>query len=571
MTEVLSFEGEQSLDPFVVGAKAARLSEAFQKGIPVLPGVVVPVSVSAELLKSAAACTPEEGVHAARFKVMESELPCLPDLEVSYPFLHGDLVVRSSSPLEDAGEYSGAFSSYLGIRGNEEANTATRGVWASSLLEQEEGKPLEEPAGMAVLIQPEIHPRFSGTAQVYETKITIVTVEGSSAALMAGWASGETTHLPRDADHVSIPEDSVNGLLDTEALTLVTGLALQVLDKVNADLIEWAIVDGMIYLLQAKTAGSSEHAEPTAGDNDGLVIPKEACAVAEIVYTLAGDLGDQLLSPLMLSQRDARARLLAQCSFSTDTSYPPSTLEGWRELREHAEAASRDLWASSGLTLTSQDLIRELRGGSIDVAVEQLGSLGHYPLGALERLVGALGGIASAMFDQGALARLEDFWALSSADLEGFLGSTSDFDAESCLSRTQDQRRHSLMRWEPFVYSTVMAHGRKLQGEAISPGIGAGRVLYVEGLPASTTPFPRMILVAPNPIPQLAPLLWGAAGLVTFGGSEAAHLVEVARSVGVPTVIGCEEATMRSLIRDDGGLVLAAVNGDRGVIAVHPS
>ena len=116
-----------------------------------------------------------------------------------------------------------------------------------------------------------------------------------------------------------------------------------------------------------------------------------------------------------------------------------------------------------------------------------------------------------------------------------------------------------------------MAHGRKLQGEAISPGVGAGAVRYVEGLPASATPFPRMILVAPNPIPQLAPLLWGAAGLVTFGGSEAAHLVEVARSVGVPTVIGCDEEIMRALIGDGSGLVLAAVNGDRGVVSVHTS
>jgi hypothetical protein len=570
MTEVLSFEGEQSLDPFVVGAKASRLSEAFQKGLPVLPGVVVPVSLSAELLKSAAACIPEEGVHAARFKVMESELPCLPDLEVSYPFLSGDLVVRSSSPLEDAGEYSGAFTSYLGVRGNEETNTATRGVWASSLLEQEEGNPLGEPAGMAVLIQPEIHPIFSGTAQVYETTITVVAVEGSSAALMAGWASGQTTRLARDAGQVTI-SPSVDSLLDAETLTLVADLALEVLDKVNADLIEWAVVDGRIYLLQAKTAGNNEHAEAATGDNDGLVIPEAACGVAEIVYTLAGDLGDQLLTPLMLSQRASRSSLLALCRRSTETTLSQPSLAAWQELREQADLASQDLWSRSGLTMTSQDLLKELRGGSIDVAVEQLEHLDQYPLEALEGLARTLGGIAATMFHQGALARIEDFWALSSADLEAFLGSKGDFDNPSCLAKAQDQRRHSLMRWEPFVYSTVMAHGRKLQGEAISPGVGAGAVRYVEGLPASATPFPRMILVAPNPIPQLAPLLWGAAGLVTFGGSEAAHLVEVARSVGVPTVIGCDEEIMRALIGDGSGLVLAAVNGDRGVVSVHTS
>lgn len=71
--------------------------------------------------------------------------------------------------------------------------------------------------------------------------------------------------------------------------------------------------------------------------------------------------------------------------------------------------------------------------------------------------------------------------------------------------------------------------------------------------------------MAPRPLPHLAPLLWGASALVTFGGSGAAHLVEVARSLTVPAVVGC--AAEHLLAAPDAG-TLAAVDGDRGAVAV---
>jgi phosphoenolpyruvate-protein kinase (PTS system EI component) len=75
---------------------------------------------------------------------------------------------------------------------------------------------------------------------------------------------------------------------------------------------------------------------------------------------------------------------------------------------------------------------------------------------------------------------------------------------------------------------------------------------------------PRRVLVAPMPLPQLAPLLWHAAALVTTGGSSGAHLFEVARSLGVPAVIaaGALEGTA------DGALL--AVDGDGGRVTVLP-
>jgi len=74
---------------------------------------------------------------------------------------------------------------------------------------------------------------------------------------------------------------------------------------------------------------------------------------------------------------------------------------------------------------------------------------------------------------------------------------------------------------------------------------------------------PRSVLVAGRPLPRYAPLLMGASGLVTKGGSEAAHLVEVARALGVPTVVGCDLEGVRT-----GGGMLVAVDGHSGAVHV---
>jgi phosphoenolpyruvate-protein kinase (PTS system EI component) len=68
------------------------------------------------------------------------------------------------------------------------------------------------------------------------------------------------------------------------------------------------------------------------------------------------------------------------------------------------------------------------------------------------------------------------------------------------------------------------------------------------------------VLVASAAVPQLASMIWGAAGLVANIGSEGAHLFEVARSLGVPAVLGVEVEGARDRI--------VAVNGDAGTVSV---
>ena len=75
---------------------------------------------------------------------------------------------------------------------------------------------------------------------------------------------------------------------------------------------------------------------------------------------------------------------------------------------------------------------------------------------------------------------------------------------------------------------------------------------------------PRAVIVAAYPLPQYAPLLMGAAALVCRNGSEAAHLITVARSLGVPAVIG---ADLTAAAQAAAGRY-AAVDGYAGTVSV---
>jgi hypothetical protein len=113
-------------------------------------------------------------------------------------------------------------------------------------------------------------------------------------------------------------------------------------------------------------------------------------------------------------------------------------------------------------------------------------------------------------------------------------------------------------RWEPFLASVTLASGKHHQGIPAAAGVGAGlghRVdppLHIRSHP------PRRVITSGQPVPNLAPLLWDAAGLVTATGSPAAHLFESARALGVPAVCG--------VVLDDADQIVA-VDGHLGIVA----
>jgi phosphoenolpyruvate synthase/pyruvate phosphate dikinase len=166
------------------------------------------------------------------------------------------------------------------------------------------------------------------------------------------------------------------------------------------------------------------------------------------------------------------------------------------------------------------------------------------------------------------LGSADDIWTVPPSEIADLIAGR----AAKPPSERREARRRALLRWEPFVHMAVHGTGTALDGEPASSGVGAGPAVIVRGLPSEPSPILRMVLIAPNPIPQLAPLLWGASALVTTGGSAAAHLLEVARSLGVPAVLGCNQENLFSLVGGAGGAgTLVAVDGDSGrvVVDVH--
>lgn len=117
--------------------------------------------------------------------------------------------------------------------------------------------------------------------------------------------------------------------------------------------------------------------------------------------------------------------------------------------------------------------------------------------------------------------------------------------------------------WMPLLAATVRAGGERLPARPAAPGLAAGRLVYCrphERPPASAA---DAILLVDRPVPALAPLLFGARGLIARTGAASSHLAEVARSLAVPMVTGCQVPDGSS-----GSDRLAAVDGTSGEVAL---
>ena len=130
-----------------------------------------------------------------------------------------------------------------------------------------------------------------------------------------------------------------------------------------------------------------------------------------------------------------------------------------------------------------------------------------------------------------------------------------------------EARRIGIDRWEPFQAAVIESVGTEHQGVPASPGVGCGRLCFIAG-PEEVDGFrPRDVVVTTNPVPNLAPLLWDAAGLVTTSGSPAAHLFESARSLKVPAVCSLDVSNSLGLdLSLATGRFAVAVDGTRGLI-----
>ena len=560
-TPTVPIDAEQCRDASVVGDKAARLALAKAAGLLVPNSVSVPCEVSAGVLAAAVRDMDSRGLHACRLDVMSADRSVLADLVALARGIGQRLAVRSSAPLEDDARLAGAYSSLIGIT-PEEVPTAVLAVWASAIR-----GPGEAPQ-MGVLIQPELAPDWAGTAErIPGGLVKVVATRGTAEALTAGWAEGVIATVSA-ADEVRSAEPAAGPVFRAAA-----ALARDVAAAIGDTMIEWAFADGRAWLLQSRrhvALADAGTGPPRTDAGSGLLCvkaPPTEPRFALRAARCAGELAERWILPWAVA--------------ADDLPCPASPLPGELPAAgQHPPRLERPAMAWQQMTVLSDQLTAQVwtvEPGTADHIASRLGSLRHGgDIGLNEQLLvlarpnRALAqqclrlavDLAAHLVSTGVISSARQFWALP-ADLRQVLDGAV----------VPPDPRHSMYRaalsWEPLLYS-VTATGTRLGGVPVSPGMGCGPAVLADEVAVLAADRPdwlptRPVIVARFPLPRYAPLLMGAAGLVAYGGSEAAHVVTVARSLGVPAVLGCD----LSALLHPGCYV--AVNGTEGSVAVLDS
>jgi phosphohistidine swiveling domain-containing protein len=548
--QVLLLEDPRCLENSVAGGKAAGLAAAKSVGLPVLDGVVVPTSAAIAGLRAGMQALADRGSGGARRATMSTAIDgsLASELRAAVDTLGGDVVVRSSATVESSGEWSGAFSTFSEI-GRDEVATAVRGCWTSvfgvDAIERGERVGVRpEDISMAVLVQPRIEPRVAGLARVRGTIVEIDAVAGSPAALMAGWATGQRIEVT-DHDEVRAPQDC---LLDVVTARDVGALARRTLNLLGHGVIEWAWTGHSVVLLQSGAAEERDEAVPVPDRVAGLDRPA-ACRVARLALAFPGQLCDELVLPWALGLRDPDALVRSASPAPQDFSLA--------EARSEAGKLAAQVWRLPVDEAVRECgvLLRGLRGSEPDAALDRLDLLAEPDMAAATALLRGLRSVGARAVQARKLHRADDIFGCGPADLS---------DTRSGEPR---QSWKGARRWEPFLVGVAQTLGAAYHGIPASRGVGAGSARVVAD-PHAIPPRrrPREVIVAPTPVPALSSQLWDAAGLVTTGGSAAAHLMEVARSLGVPAVAAC--ALPFSLASLEGALL--AVDGELGMVSHWP-
>jgi pyruvate,water dikinase len=123
----------------------------------------------------------------------------------------------------------------------------------------------------------------------------------------------------------------------------------------------------------------------------------------------------------------------------------------------------------------------------------------------------------------------------------------------------------------PLLAATVLANGEHVPGRPAAPGTAAGPLVACRPHERPDGDCGDAILLVDQPVPALAPLLFTARGVIARTGAAGAHLAEVARSLGVPMVLGCRPERVTGTPAVPDGAFLAAIDGSTGDVALLPA
>jgi hypothetical protein len=533
---ITSLDDRSSLDPLRVGGKAAALARARAAGAPVLPGFVVEGAASRAHMALGAKTLLLRGSGGARLAVAGEPISFSDMLILAGEDLGDRLVARSSTLLEDSGEWSGAFTSYLDLAPID-LPKAVAGCWASAFsvaaLKRQEVAGIQ--AGsfpMSVLVQPALTPDAGGWAKLASDGTVVVRgAKGSPAPLLQGWVSGSEAWFDG-----SWKGDELVDLVGLDSLDTIRELLEVQGRQIGADTCEWALTDRVWAFQFGKTAPGHPVRVIRTEDADEL---SGLIDLVEILVLAPGPLGEHLV--------------LAWAIAGLPDVEPDSEDFGaatTSEIRELSRKLTGQVWGrpTESALQSFRHFMDRLSAGDVDHVLDAVGGLNQPDADDAARLIGMLRALRLELATRGVVADERAAWQL-------------DLDSAERALRGEPVTvpvKTGVGRWEPLIAAVVLSNGRTERGTPASPGIGAGLRAHITE-PYRSPESARGVITATQPIPALAPLLWDASAMVTSTGSPAAHLFEAARSLRVPAVCGLDLGGPRSEI--------VAVDGHSGIVA----
>jgi len=249
--------------------------------------------------------------------------------------------------------------------------------------------------------------------------------------------------------------------------------------------------------------------------------------------------------------------------------------------------AVRSCWASA----FGPDSLRRLGGCGLGVEALELAVLVQPEI---ELVAGGVahvtaGGGVSVAGVRGHPGALLSGWAEGArdADLADLIGSQTVADVAGLARRVYATLGDDVIEWgacdgKVWLLQSQRGTGRpaaapatqpperstRVPAQPAAPGTAAGPLLPCR--PHQAVDCRGAILLVDRPLPALAPLLFGARGVISRATAAGSHLAEVARGLGVPMVTGCRTETVTGPDPAPGAWH-AVIDGATGEVLLSPA